>query len=104
MSRWLAITRAHPIDLNLDPRDCMYDEDRKLLIDLCIDNLGQLIVMTKFIFEDLRRSNEFAIEVYSLNEARLEIKLTKTFDLSRIISRHLANNQSPEFVSVELKI
>ena len=98
----MAITRVHPFDFNLDPRDCMYDEDRKLLIDVCIDSLGQLIVLTKFFLEDLGQSNEFVIEVYSLNEARLEIKLTKTFDLTRIMSKHLTNNQQLEFVNIFL--
>ena len=79
----------------MDHKDYLYDDNLKILVDVCLDDKSQLFLLTK----QHQEQTEFYVESYKFEESKLEIELNRIFNLNQILPVHLLSNQSFEFVS-----
>ena len=96
---WVCILKPH-YDTNASPNpyDNLYEEGSKCLIDICIDNKSdQIIVLTKFTIDNV---SEFRVEMYSFCEDKKEMSLARVFNVSQALSSHLGAGETFEFVRI----
>ena len=100
LTTWVSIMKPYYDDNSTpNPFDNLYDSGIKVLVDLCVDNKNdQIIVLTKFKIDS--KVSEFKVELHSFDEAKNEMNLTRIFNLSQILSSHLNHHESFDFVRI----
>ncbi|RNA10918.1 hypothetical protein BpHYR1_043329 [Brachionus plicatilis] len=103
MTAWISIIKLNcdsPAP-NLNPNDDLYDIGKKMLVDLCVDNTNeQIIILTKHCAKE---KAEFKIEIYSFNEKNNEMTLMRILNLSQSqAGSNTSQNEPSEFVRIYL--
>ena len=98
MTSWISVLKTNTDTLN--PCDDLYEKNTKKLIDLCVDNANdQIIVLVKFTTKE---KAEFKIEIYSFNEKLNEISLTRILNLSQTFAGLSSSSEPAEFGRIYL--
>lgn len=94
---WVSIMRPCGDNFNsvTSPRDHLYEDGSKVLIDICVDKLhDHIIVLTKFVQDTNNLVAEFRVEVYTFCEDRNEMSLVQIFNVSQILASHLNSREA----------
>lgn len=94
---WVSIMRPCGENFNsvTSPRDHLYEDGSKVLIDICVDKLhDHIIVLTKFVQDTNNLVAEFRVEVYTFCEDRNEMSLVQIFNVSQILASHLNSREA----------